>query len=80
MAPTTPIIKVKPSLCNDDGGDAGAVAAVMSVAKRQKKVIKTGGYKVSNNLAFPPKRVLSSTLPGGDVAGESPRQKATVLS
>jgi hypothetical protein len=55
MAPTTPIIKVKPSLCNDDGGDAGAVAAATSAAKRQKKAFKTGGYKVSNNLAPPPK-------------------------
>jgi hypothetical protein len=51
-----------------------------SAAKRQKKAIKTGGYKVSNNLAPPPKRVLRSTLPGRDVAGGSPRQKAAVLS
>jgi hypothetical protein len=51
MAPTTPITKVKPSLRDDDGGDAGAVAAATSAAKRQKKEIKTGGYKVSNNLA-----------------------------
>jgi hypothetical protein len=80
MAPRTPIIKVKPSLCNNDGGDAGAVAAATLAAKRQKKAIKTGGYKVSNNLAPPPKRVLCSTLPGGDVAGGSPRQNAAVLS
>ncbi len=79
MAPTTPIIKVKLSLCNNDGGDAGAVAAATSAAKRQKKVIKTEGYKVSNNLAPPPKRVLRSTLLGGDVAGGSP-MKAAVLS
>ncbi len=48
-------------------------------AKRQKKAIKTGGYKVSNNLAPPPKRVLRSTLLGGDVARGSP-MKAAVLS
>jgi hypothetical protein len=80
MAPTTPIIKVKPSLCDDDGGDPRAVAAAMSAAKRQKKAIKTGGYKVSNNLAPPPKQVLRSMLPGGDIAGGSPSQKAAVLS
>jgi hypothetical protein len=80
MAPTTPIIKVKPSLCDDDGRDAGAVAAATSAAKRQKKAIKTGGYKVSNNLAHPPKQVLCSMLPGGDVGRGSPRQKAAVLS
>jgi hypothetical protein len=56
------------------------VAAATSAAKRQKKAIKTGGYKVSNNLAPPPKQVLRSTLPGGDVAEGSPRQKAAVLS
>jgi hypothetical protein len=75
----TPIIKVKPSLHDDDGGDAGAVAAATLAAKRQKKAIKTGGYKVSNNLAPPPKQVLRSTLLGGDLVGGSP-MKAAVLS
>ncbi len=56
------------------------MAAATPAAKKQKKAIKTGGYKVSNNLAPPPKQVLRSTLPGGDVAGGSPRQKAAVLS
>ena len=79
MAPTTLITKVKPSLCDDDGEDAGAVAAATSAAKRQKKAIKTGGYKVSNNLAPPPKRVLCSTLLGGVVTGGSP-MKAAILS
>jgi hypothetical protein len=79
MAPTTPITKVKPSLRDDVGGDAGAVTAATLAAKRQKKAIKPGGYKVSNNLAPPPKRVLHSTLLGGDVAGGSP-MKAAVLS
>jgi hypothetical protein len=51
----------------------------MSAAKRQKKAIKTGGYKVSNNLAPPPKRVLRSMLLGGDVAGGSPME-AAILS
>jgi hypothetical protein len=79
MAPTTLITKVKPSLCNDDGRDAGALAGATLAAKRQKKAIKTRGYKVSNNLAPPPKQVLRSMLPGGNVAGGSP-MKAAILS
>ena len=84
MAPTTPITKVKPSLRDGDGGDAGSVAAATWAAKRQKKAVETEKYKVSNNrsnnLPPPPKRVLCSTLPGGDVARGSPRKKAAVLS
>ena len=79
MAPTTLITKVKPSLCNDDGRDAGALAGATLAAKRQKKAIKTRGYNVSNNLTPPPKRVLRSTLLGGDVARGSP-MKAAILS
>jgi hypothetical protein len=84
MAPTTPITEVKPSLCDGDGRDAGSVAAATWAAKRQKKAVETEKYKVLNNhlnnLPPPPKRVLRSTLPGGDVAGGSPRKKAAVLS
>ncbi len=84
MAPTTPITKVKPSLRDGDGGDAGSVAAATWAAKRQQKGVETEKYKVSNHRSYtlppPPKRVLRSTLPGGDVAGGSPRKTAAVFS
>ncbi len=84
MAPTTPITKVKPSLRDGDGGDAGSVASATWAAKRQKKAVETEKYKVSNNRSYnlppPPKRVLRSMLPGGDVGGGSPRKTAAILS